>query len=67
MRAKSWASRTSALPLPYCSQQPLLPQPQRSPPSITTFHVADLSGEAELAATQLAVDDDAAADPQRRW
>jgi hypothetical protein len=62
MRAKSWASRASARPLPYCSQQPRRPRPQRSPHSITTFHVADLGGDAILATQQLADDDDAAAD-----
>ena len=55
------ASRTSALPLAYCSKQPRLPQPQQQPVGHHP-HVADLRADAEGAAEQLAVVHDAAAD-----
>ena len=59
--ARARASRTSAVPLAYCSQQPRWPQPQGRP-SGTTPDVAELRRHAEVAAVQPAAEDDAAAD-----
>ena len=55
------ASRTRALPLAYCSQQPRLPHSQRDA-ARHDLHVAELAGDAVPPALDVAVDDERAAD-----